>query len=544
MSSTPTARPEPTNAELARHVERDTPAARSIAAGDNRKFIGHPVGLGTLFNVEMWERFSFYGMKAILAYYLYFAVTEGGLGIAKPTAAVIVATYGAAVYLLSVLGGWLADRVIGAWKSTLYGGIVVMLGHISMALPVGAWATWLGLCLIALGTGLLKPNISTMVGTLYTENDPRRDAGFEIFYMAINIGGFLSPLVVAALKNRWGFHAGFAAAAVGMAIALICYVVFAKSLHGAGNEVPNPLTADDKKRLPLYVLGLAAGIAVLWFIAGFIAKAMGGEMPEQISWVVFLIAVIASVYYFWAMLSHPKTNEVDKRHVWAYLPLYIGACLFWMVFEQAAGYMALFAESNTQLNIGSFEINPEWYQSINSLAIIILAPLFGWIFTKRAGRFPSTPLKFATAVGIIGLSALMMSWMFKTWPGAGKLAPFWMLAVVFIIQTIGELMLSPVGLSATTLLAPKHFASQVMGLWFLTSSVGQGLAAIIISFTAKASPAESYLINGILTLAITAVLFALVPWTRRQMQDVEDMKREARDAQVNGTATPSTSVVD
>lgn len=513
-------------AEVAEH---DTPAARSIAAGDNRSFVGHPAGLGSLFGVEMLERFSFYGMKAILLYYLYYAVTEGGLAIAKPTAAVIVATYGAAVYLLSVVGGWFADRVVGAWRSTLYGGIVIMAGHISLSIPGGVGLTWLGLCLIALGTGLLKPNISTMVGSLYTENDPRRDGGFEIFYMSINIGGFLSPIVVAALKNRWGFHAGFAAAAVGMALALAVYVLFSRSLHGAGREIPNPLTEAEKKRLPLMCLGLAAVVAVLWFVAGFMAKAQGGEMPEQVSWIVFLIAVIASVYYFWAMHSHPKTTETDKRHIMAYLPLYVGACLFWMVFEQASGLMAQFADQNTQLMIGSFRIDPEWYQSVNSVFIILLAPLFGWVFTRRAGRFPSTPVKFATAVGIIGFSALMMSWMFATWPGGSRLAPFWLLGLVFVIQTIGELMLSPVGLSATTQLAPKHFASQVMGLWFLTSAVGQGLAAIIIGFTANASPAMSYLINGVMTLAITLVLFALVPWTRRQMQDVEEAKRKAHD---------------
>ncbi len=481
-----------------------------------------------LFNVELWERFSYYGMRAILAYYLYATIAEGGLGLDQANAAVVVATYGALVYLLAVLGGFLADRVLGARRTTLYGGMVIMAGHLCMAVPGIPAFTWSGLALIALGSGLVKPNISTMVGALYDQSDPRRDGGFQLFYLAINIGGLISPVVVAFLKHRWGFHAGFAAAAAGMAVALSVYVVFTRTLHGAGDQVPNPLSARARRRLPWLALGLLAGSGLLYFLTGFLHGWAASAQAARINDVVFLLAILASLYYFRAMLLHPRSSATDRRHVRAYIPLFIGACLFWMVFEQAAGYMALFASANTELTLGALQIDPEWYQSVNPISIVLLAPLFGWIFTRRAGRFPSTPFKFASAVLLIGLSAAIMSWLFTTFPADGQVkAAFWMLAGVFVLQTVAELMLSPVGLAATTTLAPAHFASQVMSLWFLTSAVGQGLAGQIILFTHGQSPAASYLINTMLTVGIALVLFAFVPWTRRQMEDIEEARCQA-----------------
>ncbi|MBK5968302.1 MULTISPECIES: peptide MFS transporter [Thiorhodovibrio] len=505
-----------------------TPAERSLAAGDNRRFLGHPSGLAMLFNVELWERFSYYGMRAILAYYLYATIAEGGLGLHEATAAVVVATYGASVYLLSVVGGFLADRLLGARSTTLYGGMVIMAGHLCMAVPGIPAFSWSGLALIALGSGLLKPNISTMVGALYAPSDPRRDGGFQLFYLAINLGALLAPFVVAFLKQRWGFHAGFAAAAAGMAVALSVYIGFTRTLHGAGDAVPNPLSPDARRRLPWQVVGLLGGIGLLYLLTGVLRGWEASAQPARVNDAVFALALLASAVYFRAMLRHPRSSASDRRHVRAYLPLFIGACLFWMVFEQAAGYMALFAEANTELSVGAFRIDPEWYQTVNPISIVILAPLFGWLFTRRAGRFPSTPFKFASAVLLIGLSAAIMSWLFATYPADGPVkAAFWMLAGVFVLQTVAELMLSPVGLSATTTLAPAHFASQVMSLWFLTSAVGQGLAGQIIQLTHGRSPAESYLINAVLTLGIALVLFALVPWTRRQMQDIEEARRLA-----------------
>ncbi len=503
-------------------------ATRGGSSHDDRAFLGHPAGLSSLFFVEMWERFSYYGMRAILVYYLYDAVTSGGLGIAKETAQSVVAIYGASVYLLSVVGGLVADRLIGARRSVLYGGVVIMSGHLSLAIP-GAVFTWLGIALVALGTGLLKPNLSAIVGSLYDTDDPRRDGGFQIFYMSINIGSFFSPFVVAALKEAFGYHAGFSAAAAGMALAVVLFVRGKARLRGAGDDIPSPLEPSERSRLGLYLAGAVAGFLAVVFLARSWNADLVGATIDAIS----LVCLITPVIYFTVMFRSPRVSAAERSHLAAYIPLWIGSALFFMIFEQAAGKMATFAEQNTDL--GGW-ILPEWYQSINPIAVITMAPLFGWLWTRRAGRFPTTPAKFAIAVLIIGLSALMMSAAFATYSveGGANRAPFYLLGLIFIIQTVGELFLSPVGLSATTLLAPRAFASQAMALWFLSISAGQAIAAQSIKLMADLPDSTFYLVLGVVTLVISGVLFALVPWTRGKMQDIEDRKRAARDADVAG----------
>ena len=481
---------------------------------DDRGFLGHPKGLSTLFFVEMWERFSYYGMRAILLYFLIDTAANGGLGIDETTGTAVVAIYGASVYLLSIIGGYAADRLIGARRSTLYGGIVIMAGHLALAVPATATA-WLGILLVALGTGLLKPNISTMVGQLYTDKDPRRDGGFSIFYMSINIGAFFSPLVVGFLRDRWGYHAGFSAAAVGMGIALICFVLGRRRLHGAGSDVPNPLPPAERGKVMVLGIGALVAFVAVVLVAGLWRDAILDQVIDAIS----IVALLTPIAYFTMMFRSPKVDSEEKTHLAAYVPLWIGAMLFWMIFEQAAGKMALFASDRTVTEVAGVSINPEWFQSVNPLAIVLLAPVFGWIWTKRAGRFPSTPVKFALGVLIIGLSALAMSWAFATFEDNS--APVLILIGVFVMQTVAELCLSPVGLSATTRLAPRAFASQAMALWFLGSAAGQALAAQLIQAMGDLSDATYYLVNGIMTLFFAAILFALVPWIRRRMASVE-----------------------
>ncbi|MDO5712624.1 MAG: oligopeptide:H+ symporter, partial [Micrococcales bacterium] len=432
--------------------------------------------------------------------------------------------YGASVYLLAIVGGLAADRIIGARLSVLYGGVVIMAGHVSLAVP-GAVFSWLGIALVALGTGLLKPNISAMVGTLYNEDDPRRDGGFQIFYMSINIGAFFSPFVVAFLKDRWGFHAGFSAAAVGMAVALVLFVLGRRKLRGAGDDVPNPLQPHERGRFALMALGVLVAFAVIFFLATTWNSSPVRAAVDAIS----ITCIITPIVYFTVMFRSPRVTDTERTHLLAYLPLWVGAALFFMIFEQAAGKMASFAEQNTDLQGW---ISPEWYQSINPIAIIVMAPFFAWLWTRRAGRFPSTPFKFALAVFIVGLSALMLSAAFSTYSLAGgaNRAPFYLLAAIFVIQTVAELCISPVGLSATTLLAPRAFASQALALWFLASSAGQAVGAQTIKAMAGLPDSQYYLVVGGTTLAMSAVLFALVPWTRGKMQDVEDRKRDAQDA--------------
>lgn len=495
--------------------------------GGDRRFLGHPGGLSTLFFVELWERFSYYGMRAILLYYLVDTANNGGLGIDRGTGAAIVATYGASVYLLGIVGGFVADRLVGPLRSTLAGSVVIMAGHLSLAVPMTA-LSWLGIALVALGTGLLKPNISTMVGQLYRPDDPRRDGGFQLFYMSINIGALAAPFVVGFLRGRWGYHAGFSAAAVGMGVALACFVLGASRLDAAARRVPNPLPPAARAQVPLLAAAAVALAAFLYAIAGL----WRDDVPDRVMDTVSLLAVGAASAYFLVMSRSAKVSDVERRHLRAYLPLFVGGVLFWMLFEQASGKMALFAADNTDLHAGPVAIDPEWYQSVNPAAVIVLAGFFGWLWTRRAGRFPSTPMKFVLGVAIIGLSAFLLAWGFATY-GAGQ-APFLFLGAVFVVQTVAELCLSPVGIGATTVLAPRAFASQVMALWFLTSAVGQSVAAQSIVLMKDLSDARYYATLGTITLAFAGILLALVPWTRRQMLDVEEQRRAAASAARRG----------
>ena len=472
-----------------------------------------------MLNVEMWERFSYYGMRAILLFFITDNIANGGLGIDKNTGAVILAIYGAAVYLLSIPGGIFADRVIGPWWSTFSGGIVIMAGHLCLSIPINS-LSWLGIILVAVGTGFIKPNLSTIVGGLYDKGDPRRDAGFQLFYMSINIGAFASPLVTGWLREHYGYHAGFAAAAIGMAFALVAFVYGRSKLSGFAFDVPNPLNADDLSKLLLVSIGgIATTFLAAWVLNGFL-----GSWPDAIAYTIFLIALGSSISYFVIMFRSSKVTTRERTHMRAYIALWIGAVLSFMIFEQASGKMATFSKDYTDGTPPFFGwvISPEAYQSVNPAAIVILAPLVGWFFSRRLGRSIPTVAKFAAAVLIVGLSALMMGLGFGTWTGEeGSLAPWWFLAVVFIVQTVGELFLSPVGLSTTTALAPKSFASQAMVLWLLASATGQGLAAVVIANTEEISDATYYYGLGAVTVVVAVAIFAAAPWTQRQMADVD-----------------------
>ncbi|MGL5406390.1 MAG: peptide MFS transporter [Propionibacteriaceae bacterium] len=494
---------------------------RTGPSSKDRGLFGQPKGLPWMLQVELWERFSYYGMRAILLYFIIGAVSDGGLGIAKNTGQVILAAYGAAVYLLAIPGGIVADRILGPWRSTLWGAVVIMAGHLMLSLPTTATA-WFGICLVAIGTGFIKPNLSTIVGGLYDDSDPRRDSGFQYFYMAINIGSFFSPLVTGFLKNKWGFHAGFAAAAVGMGLALVAFIVGRKKMSAFAFTIPNPLEPGEGKML------LAKGGAVLAIAAAIlgICYKVLGSLPEAIAYTLFFVATLAAIAYFTVMFKSPKVTPRERTQLTAYIPLWIGAVLFFMIFEQASGKMASFAADNTngQTPFG-FALNAEGYQAINPATVVILAPFLAWLWTRRAGKFPSVPAKFAFAVTVTGISALLMGLGFQLWPGAGKLSPWWFLAMVFVVQTVGELCLSPVGLATTTALAPKSFASQAMALWLLASAVGQGIAGVIIEQTSNISDATYYYGLGVITILVSLGLFALVPWTNRKLKEAQEAKK-------------------
>ena len=490
---------------------------RTTPSRQDRGLFGHPRGLPWMLNVEMWERFSYYGMRAILLYFITDTVARGGLGLSANSGQVILASYSAAVYLLAIPGGIFADRIIGPWLSTLYGGVVIMAGHICLSIPAPAFS-WTGIVLVAVGTGFIKPNLSTIVGGLYDDDDPRRDAGFQLFYMSVNLGSLASPLVTGWLREHYGYHAGFFSAAVGMGVALIAFIYGRHKLSAFAFTVPNPIRPQERRSFVLASLLTVVAAAVLVSVL----NALTGSLLDAISATMLIIPAGAALGYFVLMFRSPKVTARERTHLRAYIPLWIGAVLFFMISEQAAGKMATFAKDNTDGTIPwlGWAITPETYQSINPATIVILAPFIGWLFTRRAGRFPSTIMKFAISVLIIGGSAFILGYGFQIWPGGAKLSPWWFLAVVFIIQTVAELFLSPVGLSTTSALAPKNFASQTMSLWLLTTATGQGLAGFIISRTENIANSTYYYGLGAVTVAVAIILFIVAPWTERKMADV------------------------
>ena len=496
---------------------------RTTPSREDRGLFGHPRGLPWMLNVEMWERFSYYGMRAILLYFITDTAANGGLGLSANSGQVILASYSAAVYLLAIPGGIFADRVIGPWLSTLYGGVVIMAGHICLTIPTTA-TSWTGIVLVAVGTGFIKPNLTTIVGGLYDDDDIRRDAGFQLFYMSINVGAFASPLLTGWLREHYGYHAGFSSAAVGMAFALAAFVYGRHKLSAFAFTVPNPIRPEERQRLLLGSLGVLVAIGVVVAVL----QVLTGDLVTTVATAGLLVPVGTAVAYFVVMFRSPKVTVPERTHLRAYIPLWIGAVLFFMITEQAAGKMATFAESNTDLRLPFFgwSTTAEAYQSVNPAAIVLLAPLIGMLFTRRAGRFPSTIMKFVIAVLIVGLSALMLGYGFQIWPGGQHLSPWWFLALVYVIQTVAELFLTPVGLATTTALAPKSFASQAMGLWWLSVATGQGVAGFVIAQTENASDATYYYGLGAATLLMALVLFAVAPWTQRQMADVETATAE------------------
>ena len=496
---------------------------RTTPSREDRGLFGHPRGLPWMLNVEMWERFSYYGMRAILLYFITDTAANGGLGLSANSGQVILASYSAAVYLLAIPGGIFADRVIGPWLSTLYGGVVIMAGHICLTIPTTV-TSWTGIVLVAVGTGFIKPNLTTIVGGLYDDDDIRRDAGFQLFYTSINVGAFASPLLTGWLREHYGYHAGFSSAAIGMAFALAAFVYGRHKLSAFAFTVPSPIRPEERQRLLLGSLGVLVAIGVVVAVL----QVLTGDLVTTVATAGLLVPVGTAVAYFVVMFRSPKVTVPERTHLRAYIPLWIGAVLFFMITEQAAGKMATFAESNTDLRLPFFgwSTTAEAYQSVNPAAIVLLAPLIGMLFTRRAGRFPSTIMKFVIAVLIVGLSALMLGYGFQIWPGGQHLSPWWFLALVYVIQTVAELFLTPVGLATTTALAPRSFASQAMGLWWLSVAAGQGVAGFVIAQTEHLSDATYYYGLGAATLLMALVLFAVAPWTQRQMADVETATAE------------------
>jgi POT family proton-dependent oligopeptide transporter len=506
MSTGPTGSTPPPSASL--------PAAG--LAGD-RRFFGHPLGLMTLFTTELWERFSYYGMRAILVYYLTDTVTNGGLGLDRTLGEAVVSIYGTGVYLLSVVGGWLADRVIGARRSTLYGGVIIAAGHVCLAIPTAGFS-YLGIVLVALGTGLLKPNVSSMVGALYDRHDPKREAAFQIFYMGINIGSLFSPIVVGAVRAVWGYHAGFSVAAIGMAFALVFFVLGRKNLHGAGDDVPNPVRPEERPAVVRMFGIILAAVGLVYVVARLVSGEWGLlALIDTLSYVAFL----APIAFFVVMYRSPRVTDAERPRLIAYIPLFVAAMLFFMIFEQAATTLATFAADRTSREVLGFTVSPEFFQSVNPASIIILAPVFAWLWVRTQDR-PPTPYKFAIGLALAALSFLVLS-AASAVVGDG-LTPGWVLVLVYVIQTLGELCLSPVGLAATTLLAPRAYQGQAMALWFLAPAAGQAITAQLVQATAGASDTAYFGGIGVVALVCAGLLALLGPWVTRHVRLADRME--------------------
>jgi POT family proton-dependent oligopeptide transporter len=474
-----------------------------------RTLFGHPVGLANLFGVELWERFSFYGMLTILGYYLYYSVTDGGLELPKTTATGIVGAYGGLVYLSTVLGGWIADRLLGMERTVFYGGVVVMGGHIALAIVPGLAGVAVGLVLVALGSGALKANASSLLGTLYDKDDPRCDGGFTLFYLGINLGAFIGPLITGLLQTHVGFHYGFGAAAVGMALGLAQYVAFRRNLGTHGRTVPNPL--------PRSAIGWVVGAVVVIVAVIALAFATGVVKLSNLSQVTTGVIVVASIAYFAVMLTSSKVAAIERTRVRAFIPLFIANAVFWSLFQQIFTVLAVYSDDRMNWSIFGWTAPSNWIGSIEPVWIIALSPLFAIMWTRLGNRAPTTPRKFAYGVIGMGLAFLLFLPMAGT---TGKAVPALLVVGIMAVFAISELLLSPIGLSVTTKLAPEAFRAQMMALYFFSVGLGTSMSGVLARYYDPAREFAYFGIIGAVAVFAGMVVFVIAPWISRLMEGV------------------------
>ncbi len=442
----------------------------------------HPPGLRTLFFTEMWERFSFYGMRALLVLFMTTAIAEGGLDMDDVTATAIYGLYAAAVYLAALPGGWIADRLLGAQDAVWYGGIVIMLGHFTLAIPAVP-TFYVGLVLVALGTGLLKPNISAIVGELYPQGGAGRDAGYTIFYMGINLGAMLGPLICSALgeSERFGWHYGFAAAGIGMLLGLIQYRYSRHRLQEAGLYPAHrrPDTGiEDAPRYGWLFVGIGLGLVIVTVLLG-LAGVIRFDALRLAQASTYLLTAIVALYFTYIFL-YGNLTEAESKQVVVIVILVIAVAIFWSGFEQAGSSLNLFAHRYTERELLGFVIPAGWFQSLNPLFILILAPFVAalWLNLGRRNLDPSIPVKFAVGLIQLGLGFFVMYLAAHLVAGGDSVLPTWLL-LTYLLHTTGELCISPVGLSAISKLAPKRYLSQMMGIWFLGAALGNLIAGLL-----------------------------------------------------------------
>ncbi len=486
------------------------PAAAKVQFDDS--MFGHPRGLAILFMTELWERFSYYGMRGLLI--LFMTDTVRGLAFSDSLSGAIYGLYTFGVYALALPGGWIADRILGKRKAVLQGGVLIALGHYMLAVPQ-LWTFYTGLFLVALGTGLLKPNVSAIVGDLYPNKDAKRDAGFSIFYSGINVGAFLGPLICSYLgeSDAWGWHWGFGAAGVGMTLALIFYAAGQSWLQGAGELTEESNTPEKLSQArKLLTLGLAAAAAIV--VATLAAIQSGAITIVTVAQGTGIVVLGIVLVFFAYTIMFAARDSTERQRIGVCFFLFVGAALFWSGFEQAGSSMNLFAMDYTNRVMGSFEVPAGWLQSVNPLFIIIFAPVVGMTWVWLGKRNPSIPFKFATGLTLLGIGFLVLAWG-ATYVGDGATVGMRWLVVTYFFHTIGELCLSPVGLSSMTKLAPDRMVSQMMGTWFMGSAIGNLIAGLVVSFTSELPPAQTFMSVAIFSIAGGFLFLILTPWISR-----------------------------
>jgi proton-dependent oligopeptide transporter, POT family len=495
----------------------------AVAAADmrahDRSFFGHPRGLSTLFFTEMWERFSYYGMRVLLILFMTAPVAAGGLGFETSVAGAVYGLYTSMVYMTSLPGGWIADRLIGQRRAVLYGGILIASGHFSMAFPT-LTTFYLGLTLIVLGTGLLKGNVAVIVGQLYAPNDIRRDAAFSIFYMGINLGAFIAPLVTSYLGQRINWHLGFTVAGIGMVLGLVQYVLGAKYLGDAGlHPAPaaSPAAAAQLKRR-VQIWGGAAIAVVILFAGGMYTGAVPITAKQIADAAGISLVGLTIAFFLWLFLTGEWTPGERKR-LYAILALFLAATLFWSEFEQAGSTLNLFADRATRTSILGWEFPSGYFQSLQPLFIITLAPVFAWIWMRLGARQPSSPAKFALGLLFVGAGFAVLVVAAQLAENGVKVAPYW-LVVTYLLHTLGEPSLSPVGMSAFTKLAPTRVAGLMMGVFYLAIAGGNFIGGRLASLYGSMPLPQLFGLIAAVGIGAGVIMFALTPPIKRLMGDV------------------------
>jgi POT family proton-dependent oligopeptide transporter len=472
----------------------------SEVADSTPTFFGQPRPVVNLFGVEMWERFSFYGMQGIVLIYLYTAVGAGGLGVDQVAATSIIGAYGGLVYLSTILGAWLADRLWGSERVLFGSAVVVMLGHLALALVPGLTGVGAGLVCIALGSGGVKANASAMLGHLYAVDDPRRDAGFSLFYLGVNVGSLLGPILTGVLQSDLGFRWGFGAAAVGMALGLTQYAHGRRTFPAVTRRIPNPLPAPSRRRV--------AGAAVAGALVVAALALTGVLSADRLSGAVAAASALATAGYFALLLGSRRVTAVERRRVLAFVPLFGASVTFWTLYMQQFTVLTIYADQQLDRTVLGWTMPVAWVQSINPVFVIVLSGIFTSVWTRLGSRQPSTPIKFAAGTALMGMAFWLLIPMAGT---AANSAPLLAMTGVLLVFSVAELLLSPVGLSMSTRLAPAAFPSQMVALFYLSIALGAALSGVVADWYSDTHQVSYFTALGLVAVLAGAALAALAP---------------------------------